>query len=115
MILTQPKKLLNSLNFNVHTWFKGMMSNVVLDPQLDPNGPSDLLCDSVYITSKSCRYAENNITLMEDMEFVCVVSVGAQLLYVIPGFDALGIDIQHIIVKGFMKIGTSEDIFNLFI
>jgi len=90
-----------------------MASNVASN--VDPNGPSDPLCDSVYITSKSCRYTDDGIRLTEDEEFVCVVSAGAKFLYTIPGFDVLGVELRHIVVKGFMKIGNSEDVFDLFI
>ena len=83
--------------------------------QSDPNRPLDPSCDSVYLTSKSGRYTDASIKLTEDDEFVCVLSVGAKFLYVIPGFDVLGIELRHIQVKGFCKIGNPEDVFDMFI
>lgn len=66
-----------------------MASNV----EPDPNHPSDPNCDSVYLTSKSGRYTDASIKLTEDDEFVCVLSVGAKFLYIIPGFDVLGVEL----------------------
>ena len=41
--------------------------------------------------------------------------VGAKFLYVIPGFDVLGVELRHIQVKGFCKMGNPEDVFDMFI
>ena len=38
-----------------------------------------------------------------------------KFLYVLPGFDILGIELRHIKVKGFGKTGNEEDIFDMFI
>ena len=56
---------------------------------------------SVYLMPKSGRYTDASIKLTEDDEFVCVLSVGAKFLYVIHGFDVLGVELRHIQVKGF--------------
>ena len=53
--------------------------------------------------------------LTEDDEFICVLSVGAKFLYIIPGFDVLGVALRHIQVKGFSKIGNPESVFDMFI
>ena len=81
----------------------------------DPDHPSDPNSDSIYLTCKSGRYTDASIRLTEDDEFVCVVSIGAKFLYVIPGFDVLGVELRHIQVKGFSKIGKPEDVFDMFI
>ena len=81
----------------------------------DPNRPSDPSCDSVYLASKSGRYTDTSIKLTEDDEFICVLYVGAKFLYVIPSFDVLGVELRHIQVKGFSKIGNPEDVFDMFI
>ena len=93
------------------------MSNVQPDIDiLDSNRPSDPNCDSVYLTPKSDHYTDGSIKLTEDNELICVLSVGAKLLYVIiPGFDVLGVELQHIQVKGFSKIGNPENVFIMFI
>ena len=92
------------------------MSNVEPDVDiLDSNRPSDPNCDSVYLTPKSGRYTDGSIKLTEDDEFICVLSVGAKFLYVIPGFDVLGVELRHIQVKGFSKIGNPESVFDMFI
>ena len=83
--------------------------------EFDPNRPLDPSCDSVYLTPKSSQYTDANIKLTEDDEFVCALSVGVKFLYVIPGFDVLGVELRHIQVKGFCKIGSSEDVFDMFI
>ena len=88
-----------------------MTSNV----EPDPDHPSDPNSDSIYLTSKSGQYTDASIRLTEDDEFVCVVSIGAKFLYVITGFDVLGVELRHIQVKGFSKIGKPEDMFDMFI
>ena len=87
-----------------------------VDPSVEcnPNVPSDLLCDSVYVTTKCHRYTDVGI-LTEDKELVCVLSVGAKFLYVIHEFDALSVELRHIRVKGFTKFGDSEEVFDVFI
>ena len=76
---------------------------------MDPN------CDSVYLTPKSGHYTDGSIKLTEDDKLICVLSFGAKLLYVIPGFDVLGVELQHIQVRGFSKIGNPESVFIMFI
>ena len=44
-----------------------------------------------------------------------MLSVGAKFLYVIPGFDVLGVELWHIQVKGFSKIGNPDGVFDIFI
>jgi len=46
---------------------------------------------------------------------VCILLPGSKFLYVLPGFDVLGVELHHIKVKGFNKIGNDEDIFDLFV
>jgi len=84
--------------------------------EYDSNRPSDpSSSDSVYVTSKSCRYTDASIKMTEEEECVCVLNAGAKFLYVLPGFDVLGVELRHIQVKGFSKIGNSEEVFDLFI
>ena len=87
-----------------------------VNPGNDPNSPSDpSSSDSVYTTSKSCRYTDTSLRMTEEEECVGVLNAGAKFLYILPGFDVLGIELRHIQVKGFSKIGNSEEVFDLFI
>ena len=79
----------------------------------DSKGPSDPDSMGVYLSQKSIRYSKVGVNLSEDNR-LCVVAVGVKLLYVLPGFDALGIELRHIQVKGSSKIGRPEDTFDLF-
>ena len=91
-------------------WVYGMMSNVEPDVDiLDSNRPSDPNCDSVYLTPKSGHYTDGSIKLTEDNKFICVLSVGAKFLYVIPGFDVLGVELWHIQVKRFFQNWESRE------
>jgi len=38
-----------------------------------------------------------------------------RFLYVIREFEILGVELRHVKVKGFGKIGAEEDVFDLFI
>ena len=93
------------------------MSNVepdidILDSNHSSNRPLDPNCDSVYLIPKSGRYTDGSIKLTEDDKFICVLSVGAKFLYIIPGFDVLGVELRHI--QG-SKIGNPESVFDMFI
>jgi len=43
------------------------------------------------------------------------LSVGVRFLYIIREFEALGIELHHVKVKEFGKIGAEEDVLDLFI
>ena len=102
-------------NFELRTCFKGMATHVEPSLELDPNALSDLLCDSVYVTSKPCRYKDVSIKLTEDEKLVCVLSIGAKFIYVIHEFDALSVELRHIQVKGLTKFGNLEEVCDVFI
>jgi len=42
------------------------------------------------------------------------LSAGVRVLYIIE-FEALGIELRHVKVKGFGKIGAEKDVLDLFI
>ena len=68
----------------------------------------------VYLTNPSFRYSK----IAEELichDAVCILLPGTKFLYVLPGFDVLEVELCHIKVKGFGKIGNDEDIFDLFI
>ena len=46
---------------------------------------------------------------------VCVLSAGIKFLYVLPGFDVLGVELRHIKTKGWGKMGTEEQTYDIFI
>ena len=71
-----------------------MMSNVEANIDIhDSNCPSDPNCDSVHLTPKCGHYMDDSIKLTEDDEFICVLYVGANFLYIIPCFDVLGVEL----------------------
>jgi len=72
-------------DFELCTCFESMATHV--------DAPLDQLCDSVYATSKSCRYTDVSIKLTEDKELVCVLSVGAKFVYLIHEFDTLSVEL----------------------
>ena len=43
------------------------------------------------------------------------MAVGAKLLYVLPGFDVLAVELCHVQVKGSSKMEKPEDTFDLFV
>ena len=71
-----------------HVRVYGTMSNVEADVDIhDSNRPSDPNCGNVYLT------LDDSIKLTKNNEFICVLSVGAKCLYVIPGFDVLEMEL----------------------
>ena len=65
-----------------------------------------------YSLSHVTRYTNDSIRLTE-VDFIRVLSIGARFLYLIPGFDVLGVELQHIQVKGFSKIENPENVFDI--
>lgn len=63
----------------------------------------------------SFTYSNVAKELTEDQEITSILSAGKRFLYVLPGFDVFGIELRHIKVKGFGKIGNEEDTFDMFI
>ena len=84
----------------------------VSDDAYAPWDPSGM---GVYLTLPSFRYTDTAKELTEGQEVTCVLSAGIKFLYVLPGFDVLGIELRHIKVKGFGKTGKEEDTFDMFI
>ena len=82
---------------------------------LDPCAPWDPNGMGVYLTAPSFRYSNIAKELTEGQEVTCILSAGMKFLYVLPGFDVLGIELRHIKVKGFGKTGNEEDTFDMFI
>ena len=68
----------------------------------------------VYSTIPSFRYNNTAEELM-CQDAICILSPGSKFLYVLPGFDVLGVELRHIKVKGFGKIGNDEENFDLFV
>jgi len=67
----------------------------------------------VYQSQKSNRYGKVGVEFGK-YQRLCVVAVRAKLLYVLPGFDVLAVELCHIQVKGSSKIERPEDTFDLF-
>jgi len=84
------------------------------DPYNDPHGPWDQNSNGVYFTIPSQRYSSVAQELIPD-EPIGILSAGEKFLYVLPGFDVLGIELRHIRVKGFGLVGSEEENFDLFI
>ena len=84
----------------------------VSDDACAPWDPSSM---GVFLTLPSFRYSNVVKELTDYQETTCILSAGKRFLYVLPGFDVLGIELCHIIVKGFGKIGNEEDTFDMFI
>ena len=80
----------------------------------DPRAPWDQSSMGVYFTVASQRYSTFAQELIPD-ESIGILSAGEKFLYVLPGFDILGIELRHIKVKGFGLIGAEEENFDLFI
>jgi len=80
----------------------------------DSQGPSDPNSTGVYLSHKSARYTDVGVKLSEDHD-LCVVAIGNKLLYTLPGFDVLAVELRHIQVKGTSKMGKEEDTFDLFV
>ena len=76
-------------------------------------GPSDPNSMSVYYTAKDLRYTKIAKEIIEDDQTACVLSAGTKFLYVLPGFDVLGVELCHLKVKGFGIIGN-EEVFDVF-
>ena len=81
----------------------------------DACAPWDPSSMGVYLTLPSFRYSIIAKELTEDQEITCILSVEKRFLYVLPGFDVLEIELRHIKIKRFGKIGNEEDTFNMFI
>ena len=84
----------------------------VSDDSCAPWDPSSM---GVYLTDSPIlqiyRYCEG--VDRRARSHLCL-SAGIKFLYVLPGFDILGIE-RHIKVKGFGKTGKEEDTFDMFI
>lgn len=82
--------------------------------KLDPFTPSDPSSTGVYYTPLSHRYTNAVRYLTEDNEITCVLAANAKFLYVLPCFELLEVELHHLRVKGFGKIGNEEDTYNMF-
>ena len=83
-------------------------------PGHDSQGPSDPNSTGAYLSQKSARYSDVGVDLIEDHD-ICVMAVGGKLLYVLPGFDVLAVELCHVQVKGSLKTGKPKDTFDLFV
>jgi len=95
-----------------------MAEQIVTDEdalKLDPFAPSDPSSTGVYYTPLCPRYTDTANYLMEDNEITCVLAANAKFLYVLPCFDILEVELHHLRVKGFGKIGNEEDTYNIFL
>ena len=81
----------------------------------DPYGPSDPNSTGVYFAPKEFRYSSTGSELAENDHCVSVLAVGEKILYVLPGFDVLSIELRHILIKGTPRIGRPEETYDLFV
>ena len=82
--------------------------------ETDPHGPSDPGSMDVYYTAERVRYTTIAKDTIEDDQIACFLSARAKFLYVLPGFDVLVVELHHLKVKGFGKIGSEEEVYDLF-
>ena len=80
----------------------------------DARGPSDPDSMGIYFALKEFRYTTAARDVTEGNDITCVLSVGMNFLYVLPGFDVLAIELRHLKVKGFPKDNT-ENVYDVFI
>jgi len=84
-------------------------------PEVDTDAPSDPNSMGVYFAPKAFRYSRVGSDLTDNDHYVTVVGVGSKFLYVLPGFDALAVELRHIQIKGTSKIGNEQGTYDIFI
>lgn len=82
---------------------------------IDPYGPSDPNSTGVYFAPKKFCYSSTGSQLTENDHCVSVLAVGEKFLYVLPDFDALSIELRHMLIKGTARIGRPEETYDLFV
>ena len=85
--------------------------------KLDPFAPSDPSSMGVYYTPQCDRYTDTARYLMEDNEITCVLSelpTQNSYMFCLVLMFLIGIELRHLRVKGFGKMGKEEDTFDIF-